>query len=345
MIKALCISIVLFYSSIALAAELELYGSARLQIESVAPDNQQNSFDSYNDLRDAYSRIGINLTHQLTKDWTLLIKHEIPIDLANQKIQLAYDNDTKTRVSKVEVNTPLGKVWYGRDWLPFYNSISYSVDRFSGYYSGWATYTSFREKETFYYQSPQLGYFKFTYSSTDDNGRDAFGSENSNRNQYVVSSSFGQWGINLAVDDLNSETDQRIFGAAISYTADNWYLGAKVEIFDSNDVVGNSDSYGADGTQAINLYTQYSINEKNIIKAMLAKVDGSYGDDIFHLGYDYLYSEKMRFFVEYYSEQTTAAISERRRSTLLGSGDFNQPADSGGNALTIGMRYDFSWKN
>jgi len=337
--------VLLCISTCTSALEAELYGSARLQLESVMPKNVSSEFDEYIDFRDAYSRVGVKLNYQFEEDWNIALQYEKPLDLANQKIQLAYDNADHTRISKIQLNSPIGKLWYGKGWLGFYNNISYSVDRFSSYYSGWATFTSFREKETLYYESPQLNGFKFTYVTIGDNGSDEFGIGHSNRNQYVASRQIDKWSFNFAIDELNKGTDQKIIGTAISYNAKQWYLGAKVEQFVSDDITGSGDSYGADGTKAVNVYGRYSLDDKNILKIMFANVDGTYGDNIIHIGYDYLYSDKIKLFAEFYSEETTAAISERRHSTFLGVGDFNQPADSGGSVFALGVRYDFSWKN
>ena len=77
---------------------------------------------------------------------------------------------------------------------------------------------------------------------------------------------------------------------------------------------------------------------------MLADVDG-YGETVFHGGWDYQYRKDLKFFVEYYQEQETAAIANKGKTTVSGEG--YSPADSGGRALMVGMRFDISknWKN
>ena len=41
-------------------------------------------------------------------------------------------------------------------WMPYYNAIAYPVDMFSSYYSGFATYTTFRQGDTISYYTPSF---------------------------------------------------------------------------------------------------------------------------------------------------------------------------------------------
>ncbi len=124
-------------------------------------------------------------------------------------------------------------------------------------------------------------------------------------------------------DDQNG-TAEAVDGFAASYTIDSWYLAGKYE--DGN---GNNDVWNA--------LVQYSIDEKNTIRGMIAEYDG-YGGDIYHLGFDHQYNDDFKVFAEYYSEETQAAIETTNRPE-----DYNGTAN-GGEVFTVGVRYDFSTK-
>ncbi|MEO5343716.1 MAG: porin [Gammaproteobacteria bacterium SHHR-1] len=313
------------------ALEVEGYGSLRIGVEFVDPDNQPGNFDSYTALRDAYSRVGVKATHKLNQDWTLMGQLELPLDLVNLEIQSPYDDNDNMRIGKLQVNGPLGTLWYGRGWMAYYNYIAYPVDYFSSYYSGWATLTTFRREDTLYYATPRIQGVQAAFASTQDNG-----SLPDRRNQYVLS--YARDGLNLALgrDDQGSG-GYAINGISASYSAGPWYIAGKYEELDTT---GSNDGRGAK-----NLLVQYALDSKNTLRGMIADVDAwSYGDNIYHLGWDHQYRDDLKFFAEYYSEQTTAAISDQRQSSFLGSASFNAPADSGGSALFLGLRYDFSGK-
>lgn len=329
-VALLSASVLLVCSQSVTALEATPYGSLRLGAEYVDPDNNPGNFDSYAGLRDAYSRVGVKVSHALNDDWTLLGQIEVPIDLANMEAQSPYNDDDNMRIAKLQVSGPLGTLWYGRGWMPFYNAIAYPVDYFSSYYSGWATFTTFRREDTFYYSTPSWNGFSAAFATTDDNG-----ATEDNRNQYTLSWSGDGLGLAIGLDDTNNASGLQILGASASYTTGPWYLAAKYEelSYDTPSVY--------DGDTVANLLVQYSLDEKNTLRGMVAEVGWDYGDTVFHVGWDHKYSDDLKVFVEYYREETTAAISDRRKSTFLGTPDFNAPADSGGGAFTVGLRYDF----
>jgi len=82
------------------------------------------------------------------------------------------------------------------------------------------------------------------------------------------------------------------------------------------------------------LLVQYSIDEKNTLRGMVAEYDG-YGGDIYHFGFDHQYNDSLMFWGEYYYEDNEYVI-----------GDDNDPRDSikanGGDVFTVGVRYDFA---
>jgi predicted porin len=133
------------------ALDTELYGSVRVQLEYVEPDNEAGNFDDYVDLRDAYSRVGLKVHHTFSQQWSALFQLEAPLDVANVDIHGPWDQDEDLRIFKLNLSTPAGDFSYGRGWMPYYNNIAYPVDYFSSYYSGFATFTTFRLDDTLSY--------------------------------------------------------------------------------------------------------------------------------------------------------------------------------------------------
>ncbi len=311
------------------AFEPGLYGSLRLQGEYVEPDNKPNNFDSYVAPRDAYSRIGLKIAHSFTSEWSALFQIEAALDLANLAIQGTWDQDEDLRIFKLDISGPLGLLSYGRDWLPYYNKIAYPVDYFSSYYSGFATFTTFRLDDILYYTSPTHNGIQFSIATSKDNG-----STDESRNQYTVSYTNKVLTLAAGVDDLGGNGNTKILGWAASYKKGSWYLAAKYERFNS-DIAGNG--WAANGTEAVNFLVQHTVG-KHVLRAMLANVD-NYGEFVFHTGWDFHYNERTKLFFEYYQEQETAAIADVRQTTSSGSN--SDPADSGGRSLLVGIRYDF----
>lgn len=309
--------------------QAEFYGSLRLQAELVDADNLPGNFDDYAGIRDAFSRAGIKLTHNLNDSWSALFQVEIPLDLANLKIQTPWNQDEDMRVLKLQVTGPIGQFWYGQGWIAYYNYIAYPVDQFSSFYSGFATFSSLRLKDTFYYATPKWNGLQAALSSSADNGNN-----DNRRNQYTVS--YQNNGLLLAagIDDIGGLLNKKVIGLSASWTHGPWYIATKYERF-SSDITG--DGWAADGTDAANILLQYS-RSKHTWRTMFADVD-NFGESTFHIGWDYQYLENTKFFFEYYREQETAVIADRRQTTYSGSN--LDPADSGGQALLAGIRYDF----
>lgn len=324
-------SALLALSHPAAALDIDPYGSLRIGVEAVSPDADPD----YEGFRDAYSRVGIKFTDQINADWTVMAQLELPLDLANFDVHSPYDTEEEIRIAKLQVSGPLGTLWYGRGWMAFYNAIAYPVDYFSSYYSGWATGTTFRREKTLYYSSPSIKGFNFAFATSDDNS-----GTSDNRNQYTVS--YSQDGIYVAagLDDnaAGAGPDDSILGLAASYTTGPWYVAGKYERFDS--------STSLDGGDVKNLLVQYKVDDKNTVRGMIADVDfpngfwyGEYGGTVVHLGWDHQYDDDLKLFVEYYQEETTAAIGTGH-DDFFASG-YIRGSTSGGSVITTGVRYDF----
>lgn len=302
----------------------DFYGSARVHAESVQPDDT-SALDSYTGVRDAYSRIGFNADYALSENVELFAQLELPLDLANKAVQDPWDQDQDIRVAQIGLRGDFGTFAYGQMWMPYYNAIAYPVDMFSTYYSGFATFTSFRLGDTIAYYSPSFGGFSVAAAWSDSNGADG-----DDRYQLTASYSFGDTTLAAGLDDLGGDFNSRIWGVSLMHTIGGLYIGAKYEVHDSDIDSG----YGADGDSAVNLYAGYTLG-KNTFKLMLANVD-NYGEGIVHLGVDHQLKDQLKLFAEYYYEEETAAITEKR-------GGLNETAwaASGGQVFAAGVRYDF----
>ncbi|MFU8836657.1 MAG: porin [Thiohalomonadaceae bacterium] len=311
------------------APEFDFYGSVRLMGETVRPGNT-NELDNYNGVRDAYSRLGVNASYDLGGETTLFAQLELPLDFANKAVQDPYDQEQDIRVARMGLRGDFGTLAVGQMWMPYYNAIAWPVDMFSTYYSGFATYTTFRRDNTAAYVSPDLNGFSLSAGWSQENGAAKANGDIDNRIQVTASYAFSDSSIALGLDQPGGEFDARIWGLALTHQIGPIYLGAKVEQHDSKLQSG----YGADGDTAAKLYLGYT-RGRHTFKAMVANVEG-YGENILHLGVDHQMNAELKFFVEYYQEEETAAITSKRG----GAADTVWTAE-GGRVFAVGMRYDF----
>ncbi len=327
------------------AFDFDFYGSIRMQGEYVRPDSSVE--DDYFGFRDAYSRLGATLDYD-TGPVTFFGKVESGLDLANFRVQgpyeqnstPAHENDSlwdHLRVAKIGIKGDFGTLAFGQDWLPYYNAIAYPVDMFSTYYSGFATFTAFRRNNTLAYYSPEFAGFSFSAGYSDDGGSDKVNKEPDDRIQVTASYNFGNTTISAGMDDTGGSDDTTIYGLSLMHNIENvgegsMYIGAKAERINSD---LDEDKFGKDGDLALNLFSSYTVG-KHTFKGMIADVE-NYGENVFHAGYDYQLMKSLKLFAEYYYEEETAAITERRG----GYEDTFWTTASGGQTVSVGFRYDF----
>jgi len=204
---------------------LSVYGSLRTQVESVAPD-RSGSFDRYEALRDAYSRFGIHAAHSVNQQLTLFGQVEMPLDTANLRVRDPYDqggagrsNGERFRLALLGARSPLGTLSYGQQWMPYYNAIAAPVDMFSSYYSGFATYTVFRVRQTLAYVSPELHGLSFAFAHADrDGNRRSTSRIDDERIQASATYVFNDTRIALGMDDRGDAGygRNRLYGLALS---------------------------------------------------------------------------------------------------------------------------------
>ncbi len=323
------------------APAIDFYASLRTQVEAVRPDRDER-LDSYAGVRDAYSRVGIKLDHPLGVGLVLTGQLELPVDSANFRMRDPYDqgdaqrpHGERIRLAQLGLRSRFGTVAYGQQWMPYYNAVAAPVDMFSTYYSGFATYTVFRVAQTLSYSTPEVAGFAFSAGYTGSSGNARSTSRiDAPRRQLAATYTVGDTRLAAGIDDRGDAGygRNRLYGLSLSHQAGKLYLAAKFERFDS----GNRQpgSFSSDGNKAINLFGSYAMG-KTAVKLMLARVE-NYGDNIVHVGVDHQLRDDLKFFAEYYREGTTAVLTPRRG----GLDDFDAGI-SGGQAIAVGIRYDF----
>ncbi|AEG30947.1 porin [Thiomicrospira cyclica] len=326
-------------ASVLAAVDIDFYGSLRMQAEAVHPDSSaefaNGGNSSYSNIRDAYSRLGITANWQANDAINVFGQLEVPIDTANFKIQDPYDDRRDLRVAQVGVSGDFGTLAYGQMWLPFYNAISYKVDRFSTYYSGYATLAFFRAFNTVSYYSPDFNGVSFGAGAVIKDTSDRADTFDDNRYQFTATYNANGTDFSIGIEQVDDNKDTRLLGAALGQQIDNLYLGIKLE---------QSSAKGSADANVFNLYADYTFNDYTF-KAMYADVDG-FGGQIFHLGADYQYSKNLKTFIEFYQQESVNALAAEKAG---GSGSFRNPLGDfepdakkgGGKAVAVGFRYDF----
>lgn len=319
----------------------DFYLSLRMQAESVHPDNEA-AMNDYRGLRDAFSRVGVNAAYRFSEDYRLFGQLEVPFDTANFRFGDPYDQGgagrddrEDLRVARLGLESPIGTWVAGQQWMPYYNTITYPVDQFSTFYSGFATYTTFRVKETLSYVSPTMKGFSFggSYSSAAGNERSPSRIDD-RRIQAFARYSYNGTVLAIGMDDRGNADGykDRLYGFSAAKRFDNWSVVFKYETTDTD----NPNSFYGDGAEAFNLYSEYR-HDKFTYKAMIADVE-SYGETVLHLGIDHQFKENLILFAEYYQEQETAALTGKQE----GLAGFNSGI-SGGKVFAAGFRYHFGF--
>ncbi len=329
--KAISLALLCIASAVinsAQALEVSAYANLNIHAEYVEPDKETAQVKKYTGLRDAYSKIGINVEHEFSDKQKVSFHLFTPVDLANLKFQDAWDHSADTPQYEIYWAAPLGEVKAGYLYLPYYDAIASVVDRFSSYYSGFATYSYYRTKKSLVYASPSLNGFNIGASVSENQGLDG-----DNLLTLALKWANDKTSVALGLQDKQGLLNTRIWGISVSHKPiDGLYIGIKSEVFDTDNSVG----YGSDGDSSTAAFVSYDYS-KQTFKAMLADTD-NYGGVSYSLGWDYRYSDTLKFFVEYYAEEETAAITAERAGLEV----FDRNA-SGGSALAAGLSLNYAW--
>lgn len=320
------------------------YGSLRIQAEAVTVDEAQpGEEDSYEGLRDAYSRLGVTANYVMSDELSFAATVELPVNSARliaedpTFFQGFYKDDNRPRVATVAAShADFGSLTFGTQWLPYYNNVAYPVDFFSSFYSGYATYANFR-RDALTYVSPTVGGVTLTVAGVDTIHHQ--GTEYLDTMQYALSWANDSFTAAIAYQDSVDEAADLI-GISGSYVVGPWRFAAKVEQFISEDSV----QQGEDPV-VFNLYASYTHNQFTY-KAMYAQGDDNtdessaffIGESI-HLGVDYQHSDALKFFAEYFYEEYGYAIYTPNSRSFDPLAGFQNQTD--GHALAVGLRFDF----
>jgi predicted porin len=323
-------ALTLFAGTEANALEFDFYGSLRFHAEAVSPDDD-SQLDAYTGLRDAYSRLGFNATHSLGDSLTAYGKLELPLDVPNKAARDPYDQTEDIRVAQVGIKGDFGDLSVGQLWLPYYIAVVVPFDAFSSYYSGFTTYTSFRKSDTITYYSPSFGGLSGAFGYSLENGAAKSNGDYDDRMQATLSYNFDKFTLAGGIDRLGGANNWSILGSSLAWQAtEALYLAGKIEQHYSDIESG----YGSDGDTAMNILAAYTVG-KNTYRATIANVE-NFGETVMHLGWDHQYQDDLKFFLEYYSEEETAAITAEH-----GGAAETCWACDGGTVIAAGVRFDF----
>lgn len=301
--------------------DIEAYGSLRIHLSHASVDEAYDGGStSYTGLTDAYSRVGARAGFDLG---STRISGNVELGLNSAELDVgdpSFFDDEDLRIKSVTAKGDWGTLKVGKDWLPYYNNVGYPVDYFSTIYAGYTTYAFFREKQITY-TTPTWNNLTGSVGRIERTGGGPRG--------WHYTAAYAANGLTFAVgaEDMDNAVADT-YGAAASYTAGPWYMAAKYE---------NSDGTG----EIYNGFVQYT-DDKLTYKFGLGLGD-QFSGDTYHLGVDYQFKPKLKFFTEFYKEELNYAILQDRAessSDYFGAGGFGAKQD--GKVLAIGLRYDFS---
>jgi len=326
----------LLVPQISTAYELEIFGTITTELESVSPNTKTD--EGYTTVRDAYTRIAFKLGHELSSELDVFALVEVPFDTAKMELNNGFDQhkdvfDSTERLAFIQLNSSkYGAILAGRLWEPYHNSVSASVNRFSSYYAGFATYSVLRVEQALVYSSPDFNGLSFSLMHAHKNGNKQSNGKYDDRNQLTFSYMVDDTKFGFGYSDSGGIQNQKLYGVSLSHTVQDFYMAAKYERQHSD--ISNKHSFGHDGDEALNLYLEYNWG-LHTFKSHIAKVD-NFGGDIFHFAYDYQLNEHIKLFTEYYQEQTGAAITSKQ-------GGFRDTYwAEGGRAVLFGLSFTFS---
>ncbi|MCW9089080.1 MAG: porin [Gammaproteobacteria bacterium] len=311
-------------------AELEVtpYASLRAQVEAVSVDQAvAGEDDRFVGIRDAFSRFGVTAGYDLANGTRLGGQVEIPFNMGNFDAEdPTFFDDNSVRVAKLTASGAWGSAWIGKGWLPYYNNVAYPVDMFSSFYSGWATYARFREYAAVY-STPSFQGLTLTASAIelDPSREEGF--------HYVLSYSRSGLTISYAMEDLDSDNESNngdTHGVALSYSSGPFYVAVKSEEYMPE---------AGEDQRISNIYASYAL-DKYTIKGMVADGDDNHwapGRSA-QFGIDYQYSDTVKLFAEYFSEERSYAILKTDADSYDTLATYG--TDSDGQAFLLGFRYD-----
>lgn len=317
------------------------YGSLRMQLETVAVDQAVAGEDaSYQGIRDAYSRLGIKADYPIDATWDLKAQLEFPVNIQTLQaedpayFQGFYKQNNSPRIGQLTVNhSQLGTVAFGMQWLAYYNHIGAPLDYFSSFYSGYATYATFR-REALTYTTPQWHGVQLTASAVDMIHRQD--SAYLDTLQWALSFQEGDLSIGLGYEQ-QPQSDPSLWGISATYQLDQWYLATKFEQYQTT-------GSGTDNPVLKTILLSYQLPKWTFKGRLSAGDSDSTGTAFFQgnsyqLEADYQVNADLKLFLNYFYEQNSYAILKPNAQSFDTLSAFG--TESNGRVFSVGLGYDF----
>jgi len=294
--SVLSASILAAASQTAVAVETDV--SASIRVAYIGGDGHDSApVAGETGWHDAYSNVTFNASEDLG---STKLSYQFSL-WADPTGSLDNDmNEKGVRTHFIQLSGDFGAVSYGENWSPFYNAIiwGHGADRFNGYYTGYNVpgFDS-RTTDTVFYSSPNMNGLQISASV----GTDATSKKHGERKFEDHREIAVTYQVNDVVSVAAAMTDgaqdeQKDKGIGISYKKDSITLNANYMTTEEGGAW-----YSGDYT---NLYGQYDVNDKTTLRATIGWADEGYVGDSYTLGASHQYSDSVRVFAEYYSDDT-----------------------------------------
>ena len=286
--SVLSASILAAAAQTAVAVEITPY--AGIQVHYIFEDSAGPGGDG--GIEDSYSRAGIKLSEQVG-DINLTAKVEYAVDPTGET---DFENDeTHLRAAVLTASGDFGSIGFGKDFLPFYNAITWGVgsDRFYGYYTGYEADFISKTSDTIFYSSPDINGLNITASISGDSASKSNTSNQPNHKEIALTYTVDE---NLTVAAAFGDGDTAAHkrrGAGLRYAKGEWLTTIN---YQENPDAATPETW-------INAYTQYSIDDKNTFRAHIGDDDAE-GTTPYTLGFSHSYNDDLTVFAEYYDNDT-----------------------------------------
>lgn len=333
---ALAIAAAMAVTAGPVAAETTLYGSARVSVDWVDPNvddeeelGEEDFFDRDDDFWEVTnnsSRLGVRGSEDLGNGLSAIYQYEFGVDVTGGS---NYFNSNRPRWVGLKGDS-WGAITLGTQWTPYYNNSVGYLDQFNSGRS-FAYYlrgenipdirtgrAEFRRGESLVYTTPNWGGFDAQVMLTMD-GPDG----ESDVDQWELGAKYNNAGFFAGAGYIGDEvTNDDQYAIALGYSTDVFGVGFAWQNYDPSDDTESEtpatkiDAYAVQGSYTFG---------NNIIRGTYARGDAKDLEDVdyWEVGYQHNLSKRTRLWVEY-----------------IGSDDDN-PGGIESDAVSIGMRHDF----
>lgn len=314
-------------------AETTLYGSARVSIDWVDQDVQDDeniplldSNDDYWEVVNNSSRLGVRGSEDLGNGLSAIYQYEFGVNVTGNT---SYFNSNRPRWVGLKGDS-WGAVTLGTQWTPYYNNSVGYLDQFNsgrsfGYYlrnqniDGVRTgIAEFRRGTSVVYTTPNWSGFDAQAMLVMDGegGKDSV-------DQWELGAKYNNAGFFAGFGYIGDEvTDDDQYSIALGYSTNSFGVGFAWQHYDPSDDLQSVTP--ADQVDAYALQGSYTFGN-NIIRATYAYIDPDDLSEVnyWEVGYQYNMSKRTRLWVEYIGFED--------------DNDFSADSD----AVSFGIRHDF----